>query len=196
MALHNPLDVILGQLTSLHKTHPEVGGFCGFPADVTAQEIEPFHVPPLKALQRQGGLDNSIFPELRDALIEVSPKMMWRETYKGTDIDPDFMERFGCYEIIGRDAPFASKKMRSFLVYQPPHLHYPWHHHPADELYMVISGEAEFHLKGQGSETLKTGQTSFHPSNTPHALTSHDHPVMAYVVWRDDFDVGPVWSEN
>ncbi len=196
MALHNPLDVILEHLTSLHETHPEVGGFCGFPADVSAQEIEPFYVPPSEALQGQGGLDNSIFPELRDALIEVSPKMMWRETYKGTDIDPDFMERFGCYEIIGRDAPFASEKMRSFLVYQPPHLHYPWHHHPADELYMVISGEAEFHLKGQGSETLKTGQTAFHPSNTPHALTSHDHPVMAYVIWRDNFDVGPVWSES
>ncbi|WP_334067802.1 hypothetical protein [Nereida ignava] len=61
---------------------------------------------------------------------------------------------------------------------------------------VVIAGEAEFHLQGAPSQTLQSGQSAFHPSGAAHALTSHAHPVMAYVVWRDDFDVAPVWSER
>jgi len=196
MTHHDPLDRVLQQLKSLHNAHAEVRRFCAFPDDVRLQKITPFHVPASDALQRQQGLQATEYPDLRDALIRLAPTMQWRETYKDTDIGADFMDRFGCYEIIGVDAPFASEKMRSFLVYQPPHLHYPWHHHPADELYMVIAGEAEFQLQGQPSKTLKSGQTAFHASGKPHALTSHDTPVMAYVIWRDNFDVGPVWSQK
>ena len=54
----------------------------------------------------------------------------------------------------------------------------------------MIAGQAEFHLDGQGAEVLSSGESSFHPANVPHALTSHDHPVLAYVIWRADFDVG------
>ena len=190
------LETVLTQLKLLHATHPEVHTFCPFPDDVHTQKIAPVHRPPSDAMQMETGLGESLYPELRDALVKLSPFAQWREAYKDTDSDPDFMNRFGCYEIVGVDALLASAKIRSFLVYHPPHLHYPWHHHPAEELYMVIAGEAEFHMKGRRAETLTSGQTSFHHSNVPHALTSHDHPVMAYVVWRDDFDVAPVWIEG
>jgi mannose-6-phosphate isomerase-like protein (cupin superfamily) len=192
-------EVVLGkalhELKKLHATHKALNGFCAFPDDVKAQDIIAYHVPAADLFQSEQGLRASDYPELRDVLLDMSPDMIWRETYKDTDIGGDFMDRFGCYEIIGRDAPLASAKMRSFLVYQPPHLHYPWHHHPAEELYVVIAGEAEFHLQGKGAEVLRSGQSSFHPSGVPHALTSHDHPVLAYVVWRDDFDVAPVWTD-
>ncbi len=188
------LNATLQQVKALHESQEALNAFCPFPDDVAPQAVAPFHVPPADLMQADTGLGASEYPELRDALVDVSPAMQWRETYKETDIGADFMDRFGCYEIIGRDAPFSSEKMRSFLVYQPPHLHYPWHHHPAEEIYVVIAGQAEFHTKNKGSKTLVSGQSSFHPSNVPHALSSHEHPVMAYVVWRADFDVAPVWS--
>lgn len=190
------LDIALERIKILHETHPEVRAFCRFPSDVVGQDITPFHVPASDLLQQEKGLQRSNDPQLRDALIAMAPDMIWRETYKDSDIGADFTTRFGCYEIIGRDAPFASQCMRSFLVYHPPHLHYPRHHHPADEIYVVIAGEAEFHMRGQPSRILQAGEAAFHPSGTPHALTSHDHPVLTYVVWRDDFDVAPVWSET
>ncbi|MGH1575998.1 dimethylsulfonioproprionate lyase family protein [Planktotalea sp.] len=196
MIQKSPLEMTLHHLRLLHQNHAELAAFCPFPDDVKRQELIPYHIPAADIFQNQVGLQPSNYPELRDALIALSPDMLWRETYKDTNIAADFMERFGCYEIIGRDAPYASAKMRSFLVFQPPHLHYPWHHHPADEIYVVVAGEAEFHLDGRPSETLTTGQAAFHPSNAPHALTSHDHPVLAYVVWRDEFETGPVWSES
>ena len=189
------LETVLQELRKLHQTHADVRAFCPMPDDVVQQDVVPFDIPPRHLMEADQGLTTRLYPDLRDALIAIGPQMQWRETYKDTDIGADFMDRFGCYEIIGVDAPFASSKMRSFLVYQPPHLHYPWHHHPADELYVVIAGEAEFHLQDRASEVLTSGQAAFHPSNTPHALTTHDHPVMTYVLWRDEFDTAPVWSD-
>lgn len=189
------LEQALAALQAFHQDNDALAAFAGFPPDVVAQSLEPLHVPAAALFEAETGLGASDYPDVRDALFALSPTMKWRETYKDTDIGADFMDRFGCYEIIGRDAPFASAQIRSFLVYHPPHLHYPWHHHPAEELYVVIAGEAEFHIEGQGAETLRSGQSSFHPSGVPHALTSHNHPVLAYVIWRDDFDVAPVWTD-
>lgn len=194
--IQEQLDVVYEELRKLHETHAKVGGFCAFPDDVKPQAVAAFTVPSTDLFVSEQGLGQSEYPALRDALVAISPAMLWRETYKDTDIGADFMDRFGCYEIIGRDAPFASEKMRSFMVYHPPHLHYPWHHHPAEELYMVIAGQAEFHMQGREAAVLKSGETAFHPASVPHALTSHNHPVLTYVIWRDDFDVAPVWSQE
>ncbi len=190
------LEAAFQELKAFHDGHDALGAFAAFPDDVVAQDLAPLHVPAAELFEAEQGFDTTAYPRLLAALLDLSPTMQWRETYKDTDIGADFMDRFGCYEIIGRDAPFASAKIRSFLVYQPPHLHYPWHHHPAEELYVVVAGEAEFHIEGQGAKILRSGESSFHPSGVPHALTSHDHPVLAYVIWRDDFDVAPVWSDE
>lgn len=48
------------------------------------------------------------------------------------DIAPDFLKRFECYEVIGRDTPFAATEMRSLMVYAPAGLDYSWHHHPTE----------------------------------------------------------------
>jgi quercetin dioxygenase-like cupin family protein len=105
------------------------------------------------------------------------------------------MDRFGCYCLIGKDGAYISTQMFAWVVYMPAHLHYPWHHHPAEEMYLVIAGEAEFMREGASPEVLRAGDTCFHASNQPHAMETHDHPVMALVMWRNGFDTPPVLSE-
>ncbi len=188
------MQALLNAAMDLHRTHAELAAFCPAPTDVVSGPVKPHMVPAAKLMQADRSLHTDDYIALRDALVAATPHVMWRETYKDTAIGADFMARFGCYEVIGRDAPFLSAQIRSFVVYQPPGLHYPWHHHPADEIYVVLAGEAEFHLEGQESRTLQPGDASFHPGHRPHALTTHANPVMAYVVWRDEFDTPPVWT--
>ncbi len=166
--------------------------FCPFPAILTPQKIAPYHIPAADLMMADTGLFSDRFPGFRDALINAGPIAQWRETYKGARISQDFLDKFACYEILGVDAPFGTTEMRSFVVYQPPGLHYPWHHHPAEELYVVIAGEAEFSIEGEDSRTLRAGETAYHRSDVPHALTAHAHPVMAYVLWRGDLQTKPV----
>ena len=130
------------------------------------------------------------------AFLEASPVAFWRDTYAGTDIGQDFMDRFGCYCLIGEGGAYHSAQMLGFVVYMPPGLYYPWHHHPAEEMYVVLAGEANFHRENAPSEILTRGQTSFHASNQPHAMETREHSVLAYVVWRNGSGIKPVLTER
>ena len=194
-----PYDVwsdILHKLKAAYLRHPKLIQFSEFPNDLEAMPVTPFHTNSSRLLQSETGLRTSDYAALRDALIKATPFAQWREPYKGTSIGQDFMDRFGNYNIIGEGGAFQSRQLWAWVVYMPPNLHYPWHHHPAEEIYLVLAGEAEFMKAGEPNMQLGPGDTSFHASNQPHAMETGDHPVMCLVVWRNDFDVEPVLTEG
>ena len=137
-------------------------------------------------------LDTDRYAELRDALINAGKDARWRETYKNTNIGQDFLSKFGCYELFGWEGHFECRSTRGFLVYSPGGLYYPWHHHPAEEIYLIIAGEAEFATEGNPPKLLKPGDTVFHAENQPHNMTTREKGVLAWVQWRGDMSVAPV----
>lgn len=183
---------LLNEARRAHESHPALAAFVGFPDDLVEQPTAPFTVPAAGYLARETGLFGTAQAAFRDAFVAAGPDATWRETYKDTDIGADFMERFGCYCLIGPDAPWISARMAGFLVYMPAGLHYPWHQHPAEEMYLVLAGEALFLRAGEPPETLRAGDTSYHAANQPHAMETGAHPVMAYVTWRNELDSPPV----
>lgn len=185
-------DRLIDEARRVHEGHAALTGFCPFPNDLRPQEIAPFHIPPSDLLQAETGLGTDRYSALRDAFVAAAPYAHWRETYKGTNIGDDFMDRFGCYCLIGDGGPFASDLMRAWVVYMPSRLHYPWHHHPGEEMYLVLAGEAEFSRHGHPPEMLRPGDTVLHNSNQPHATDTQDAPMMAYVIWRNGFETAPV----
>ena len=170
----------------------EMTGFTPFPDDIVRQAVTPFHSTCCDVFCEDKKLVSQKYPALQDAIRAASDAVHWRQTYKDTDIGDDFMDQFACYCIIGENAPFMSAAIRLFMVYMPPHFYYPWHHHPAEEMYMVVSGNGVFRRKGCPDEMLTEGSTSFHESNQPHALETLVDPVLCLVVWRDDFETPPV----
>jgi len=187
---------LLDQARAAHETHPALARFVGFPDDLTEQPMAPYSVPAADLVMRETGLFGAKLAAFRDAFIAAAPEALWRETYKDTDIGPDFMDRFGCFCLIGPGGPWASARMAGFVVYMPAGLHYPWHHHPAEEMYLVLAGEALFLRDGEPPETLRAGDTSFHAANQPHAMETGAHPVMAYVTWRNALETPPVLTER
>ncbi len=183
---------VISAMRDAHVSHPDVSAFCGFPDDIGRRKVTAFHIPAADLMRFETGLATSRNTDFRDALLAAGPHAQWRETYKDTDIGDDFLSRFGCYCLIGDGGPFASAQMRAWIVYMPPRLHYRWHHHFGEEMYFVVAGEAEFFRKGDPPETLRSGETSLHESNQPHAMETHESPVMAYVVWRSGFDSLPM----
>ncbi len=189
-------ETLLDQARAAHESQACLAEFCRFPDDLHEQAVAPFHVPAAELLSRESGLYSDVLSEFRDAFVAASPMAQWRETYKDTNIGQDFMDRFACYSLIGEGGPWVSTQMSSYVVYMPANLYYPWHHHPAEELYLVLAGEAEFMREGAEPETLRPGDHSFHASNQPHAMRTGDHPVMAYVVWRNNLQTPPVLTER
>lgn len=191
---HPAFQTLLGEARSAHAVHPELAAFAPFPDDVADSAFTPHHIPAATLMAQDTGLFSAQWQSFRDAFVTAGPHAHWRETYKGTDIGQRFLDQFGCYSLVGPDAPYTSEKLYAFVVYMPAGLYYPWHHHPAEEIYLILAGEAEFMRKGEPSEVLQAGDTSFHKSNQPHAMQTHDHPVLAYVTWRNHLNIRPVLS--
>lgn len=187
-------NTLLNRVRQMHEKSAEVQIFCPFPDDVTPQVVVPHHTPVSNVFQRDAALISKTHSDCVSAIQNCCDIAYWRETYAGTNIGDDFLNRFGCYAIIGPNGPFTSDTIRSFIVYMPPNLWYPWHHHPAEELYFILAGSALFRKVGADDRILNEGDAVFHTSNQPHATQTQDTPVLAYVVWRDEFETAPVLS--
>jgi len=183
---------VLDLAREVQCTNAQAAAFCPFPDDLRRQEVTPHYSPAADLLQAEAHLPTSHHADLRDAFLKAAPLAHWGDTYKDAPVSADFLARFGYYALIGPNAPFASAKMRAFLVYMPPHLDYLWHHHPAEELYLTIAGQARFMAHGQVDSVLTEGDTSTHTRNQPHATQTQDQAFMAYVIWRNEFETPPV----
>jgi quercetin dioxygenase-like cupin family protein len=189
-------DTLLAEARKVHQSSVELMGFCPFPEDVRRQDVDPFHIGSIDLLQAETGLFGTRYTTLRDAFIAAAPHAHWRQTYKGTNVSPRFLDEFGCYCLIGAGGAFQSKQMSAWVVYMPAGLYYPWHQHPPEEMYFTLAGEGVFMREGCADETMREGQACLHQSNQPHALETKDHPIMAYVVWRNGFDTPPVLTHK
>ena len=191
---------VFGELLSAareaHRRFPALADFCDFPEDLSEVIVNRRQLSCGRLMEADPALRDPHMDPLAKAFLAGSPYAHWRDTYAETEIGSDFLDRFGCYCFIGPGGAYRSEQMLAFVVYMPPHLWYPWHHHPAEELYTVLHGEAEFLRADEPSETLTAGQSSFHASNQPHAMQTHDSPVVAYVTWRNHFDIDPVLTER
>lgn len=187
---------LLEQARAAHHEFAALSQFCVFPEDLREVEVRRRHLPCAALMEQDASMRQADVHPFARAFLDASPYAFWRDTYAGTDIGRDFMDRFGCYCLIGPEGAYRSDQMLGFVVYMPPKLWYPWHQHPAEELYTVLAGEAEFLREGAPAETLSAGESSFHASNQPHAMETHDHPVMAYVTWRNNFETKPVLTER
>ena len=187
---------LLDQVRAAHAGHPDLRAFCPFPDDLIPQAVQSFHAPCADYLAQETQLHTHQYAPLRDAFVAAGPFAKWRETYKHTNIGDDFMARFGCYCLVGDGGAFASQKVWIWVVTMPAHLHYTWHHHPGEEIYCVIAGEATFFREGKPEVTLGPGGAVQHAANEPHAMETRDKPVMAMVFWRNGFDTPPVLTER
>jgi quercetin dioxygenase-like cupin family protein len=189
-------ETALEEAQKLHKTHPVVRDFIEFPDDCRWRNLEALPIPAASLMANDLSLESMETSRMRDAFIKPWQVANWRETYKDTNIGEDFLSRFACYELFGHAGHFQTQKARGFLVYSDANLYYPWHHHPAEELYFIIAGEASFATEGNAPKLLKPGDTVFHASNQPHNMQTHDKGVLAYVVWRNEFDIAPVLTDR
>ena len=189
------LPALLEAIRAAHDANPALGAFVGFPDDLHEIDLTARHLPCADHMYGDALLKTADNPLAR-AFFAAGPEAFWRDTYAGTNIGDDFMNRFGCYCAIGSGGAWDSNQMKGYVVTMPPGLHYPWHHHPAEEMYVVLAGEAEFFREGEPMELLREGDTSFHASNQPHAMETRDSPVMCYVTWRNHFDTPPVLTER
>ena len=92
-------------------------------------------------------------------------------------------------ELLGPQGIIKSKFVRLGLYGILPDSEYGIRTHPAEELFIMLAGQAEW-LRGAGKyEVKKAGEYSYHPSGMPHATKTTHLAFMSVYIWSGDISV-------
>ena len=114
----------------------------------------------------------------------AAPMLDWRQTYSAIDFGDRFLDRYGWTELIGMRGPIASAEVACGLLMLGPHIDYPAHAHEAEELYLPLAGAALWRRGDEDFAMRPPGFAIRHMSWEPHAMRTHDDPMLAIYVWR------------
>ena len=96
-----------------------------------------------------------------------------------------FMAGYGYVEFAGpKEALFHAPDIRVGLLLLGPHLHYPPHAHPAEELYHPLTDGGLWRRGQEDWRTVPAGHAIHHPPMMVHETKATDSTLLALYCWR------------
>lgn len=89
-------------------------------------------------------------------------------------------------ELVGPEGLVKSDEVRLGLYGMAPGHSYGIRTHLAEEVFVMLAGEAEWKKDDEPYKPLRAGRRAYHPSMTPHANRTREHAFMSIYVWRGD----------
>ena len=184
MSAPAPIETLLETARSWYEGLPSMTRFAPWPNDLVYSDLPPRTQPGVAEFTAHPGRTTAHGMVLRDAALAAAPYLHWRTGYTEAQVGADFLNRFCWCELAAPEGLYRTETARVTLAYWGAGLWYDWHWHAAEELYSVVSGAAEFFADGLPDATLAPGDTRLHASNQPHAMRTHDTPVLTLINWR------------
>lgn len=97
-----------------------------------------------------------------------------------------FFNKKSYVELIGLSGLLLNNKIRIGLLLLGDQVNYPPHHHPASELYNIISGKGFWQKGKKDFIELQPGQEIFHKPWEAHAMKTSQEPILALFSWSKD----------
>ena len=89
-------------------------------------------------------------------------------------------------ELLGPEGLIKSDELRLGLYGMLPNFEYGIRTHPAEEVFVMLAGEAHWKRGDRDYAPLGPGGRSLHPSMLPHANKTEETSFMSIYVWRGD----------
>ncbi len=156
----------------------------GFDWPTQQRSLAPHDLPVVNYLRKHDRPGDSAEGMLFDRLFQAADKLHWAQTYNITDFGADFLERYGWVELFGTRGHFASEEMAGGFLLLGPGVHYPDHHHEAEEIYIPLTDGSLWSKDAQPFLPRWSGEIIHHPSNIRHAMRTEDQPLVALYLWR------------
>jgi quercetin dioxygenase-like cupin family protein len=121
-----------------------------------------------------------------DALWSAAPSLAWQRSYSVAAVGATFYDNYGWTELAGLTGPVPSTHLACGLLILGPHLTYPAHRHEAEEIYIPLSGTAEWRHGGVGWRERAPGSVIHHASNESHAMRTGGAPMLGLYLWHSD----------
>ena len=128
------------------------------------------------------------YPDLASALRTLEPHCCWQQNpnYNADNQSPEFVNGQAYQAYLGPEGLADADGLAIFAMLMAPGVHYKEHAHPAEELYFVLSGHAEWLSGGDnGGDWLEKGPGSLihHPGGIIHATRTTTTPLLCLAFW-------------
>jgi quercetin dioxygenase-like cupin family protein len=137
------------------------------------------------------GLLDVAEPRLGGALGQLLLGLCWVQNpnYTAGQMPRGFLENYGYSELIGGRGLVQDEAFALGLLLLGPHTLYPPHHHPADEIYYTVAGQATWWQRDGPWIARYDGSLVDHPSGVVHAMRTADTPVLLLYCWWGEVGV-------
>ena len=112
--------------------------------------------------------------------------LRWEQAYSDADksVGEHMLASYGYAEIVGKQGPFFSKRIRAGIAVYGPGINYPLHQHDAEEIYVVLAGSASFRLGDSEPVSRSAGAVIHHASMMGHGLHTNDDTLVIFYLWQ------------
>ena len=121
---------------------------------------------------------------LAAALRRAAPSLTWRQTYTADEVGDEFLNNYAYTEVIGPTAALASGKFACGFLLLGADVLYPRHRHEAREIYVPLSGTAQWQQADALWRERAPGSIIHHATDEPHAMRTGDDPLLALYLWQ------------
>ncbi len=148
------------------------------------RSLEPQSLAVLDYLPRLAFMATAPYRRIIDSLIEAQANLRFGQTYSEADFGAEFLRQYGWIKILGPDAYWHSSQLASGFLILGNDVTYPQHWHEAEEIYLPISGNAEWYREDQGWQRQPVGTVIHHSGGVKHGTRTIGEPLIALYLWR------------
>jgi hypothetical protein len=179
------VDATRANLESLAS--PLVASFLAdWPSIPRSRPVAPTALPVLRYLATIADAPACVAPVLVAGVLRIAAVLAWRQTYSLQELGAEFLDNYGYTEILGSCGPHCSDRLAAGLLLLGPDTLYPRHRHRAEEIYLPLSGQAEWQQGDALWRSHRPGTVIHHRSEEPHAMRTRTEPLLALYLWRGD----------
>jgi hypothetical protein len=156
----------------------------GIDWSMPARPLAPHPLSCLRHLDRVAEIAADFARPLARLLVEHRQSLSWGQTYTEADFGTVFIQNYGWLEVFGTRGPFVNDTVAGGVLLLGPNLLYPDHHHIAEEIYIPLTGGAEWRMGEGAFRVHEAGEVIHHTSNVSHAMRTGSDPLLALYLWR------------
>ena len=141
-----------------------------------------------RAIAASALLDDALPRTAFGAVIAQAAQLFhWRQNpnYSAANMGAAFMAGYGYVEFAGpKEALFHAPGIRVGLLLLGPHLHYPAHAHPAEEIYHPLTNGGLWRRGQEDWRIVPAGHAIHHPPMIVHETKAAGSTLLALYCWR------------
>ena len=185
------IDELLRRIAAFHRSRPVVPEFpmVAEVLDALAEarspdKLEARGLPVLRHLDTVERSGDPAVDAVLEEFLSLAPALPWIQTagYRGV-LSQEFHDNYGYVQLIGPKSIVEHRCVRVGIAVWGPNLHYPSHHHEAEELYHVLAGEPTFTGSDGASRMTRPGDSAHHAPWQPHQQDFGATPTVLLYCW-------------